>query len=124
MGKEYKNFINGQWTDSSNGKTFAKKDIHPLDSMLNHHIHEGNLTAYALGNNLVEYDLTQARDKADYVRMTQCQITGQHVNNNSTTSFSIWWYVGLIVIVAFIILVLVLITRESNTPSEHPMLAQ
>lgn len=107
----------------SNGKLFAKKDVHPLDSMLNHHINEGDLTAYALGNNLLEYDLSQARDRADFVRMTQCQIASSSTTSDSSTNFSVWWYVVIVAFIAVIILVVVLITKESSRSVEHPMLA-
>lgn len=108
----------------NNGKSFAKKETHPLDSMLNQHIQNGDLTAYAVGNNLLEYDLTQARDRNDYARATQCQVPFPSSNSTSSDSFSIWWYVGIALALALVIIIVVLITKDSSTPStDHPMMS-
>jgi len=89
----------------NNGKLFGKRKVHPLDIMLNDHIGEDNLSAYALGNNLIEYDLSHARTTRDYLRLAQCEVDSKVHKEENITNFSIWWFVLIVVAVAIIILI-------------------
>jgi len=88
-------------TTMKNGNKFVASNASSLSDQLNGQIYNGNITAFAVTPNLIEYDIQAADKSTDYIKTQECAQVLVAGSSNAST--------GLMAAVIFIIILLLVV---------------